>query len=64
MTDDTIEVDREKLEEIQRLAEYSYGKLQKTTDWRGPTQKVGHISEQTAILLGDKEGELEEFEYD
>ena len=55
---------RDKLKDIQSRAEYANSKLQKTYDWPEPTQRIGHVSNQLQILLGELDGELEDFEFD
>ena len=60
---ETIEVDKEKLEELQRVAEYSYSKLQKTHDWDGPMCRMGHISLELEIILGNTDEEPRKFDY-
>mgnify|MGYP006266008543 CR=1 FL=1 len=59
-----VSVSRKRLKDIQSRAEYANSKLQKTYDWPQATQRIGHVSDQLQILLGEMDGELEEFEYD
>lgn len=59
-----VAVSRDRLKDIQSRVEYANSKLQKTYDWPEPTQRLGHVSEQLQILLGEADGPLEDFEYD